>query len=50
MIDPKAIGKLKLEYKIKKGYFISAKTYFLVLDDAYVTKKNKGIVIKAKGG
>lgn len=26
MIDPKAIGKLKLEHKIKKGYFISAKT------------------------
>lgn len=49
VVDPKSIVKLKLEYKIKKSYFISAKTYCLVLNDDYVTKKNKGLVIKAKG-
>ena len=33
MIDAKLIGKLKLEHKIEKGYFISGKTYYLVLKD-----------------
>nr|YP_005351174.1 DNA polymerase type B2 [Peltigera malacea]AEK48302.1 DNA polymerase type B2 [Peltigera malacea] len=35
----KDIGQFKLEYKVKKGFFISSKLYFLVLHDAYVTKK-----------
>lgn len=43
MIDPKAIGKLKLEHKIKKGYFISAKTYCLITDDEKVIIKAKGV-------
>lgn len=49
MVDYKSIGKLKLEYKIKKGYFISGKTYYLILDKKYKTKKNKGVIIKNKG-
>lgn len=49
MINSKQIGKLKLKYKIKKGYFINAKIYCLVLDNGYVTKENKIKVIKAKG-
>ena len=33
MIDAKLIGKLKLENEIKEAYFISGKTYYLVLKD-----------------
>lgn len=40
MVDPKALGKLKLEYEVKRGYFIGAKTYCLVL--------NKPIIIEGK--
>ena len=36
------IGQFKLEYNIKKGYFISNKTYCLILD-------NNKTIIKAKG-
>lgn len=43
MVDPNLIGKLKLEYKIKRGYFISDKTYCLILDKKYVTKEKKGL-------
>lgn len=39
----KDIGKFKLEYTIKRGYFISSKMYCLVLD-------NNDIVIKFKSG
>lgn len=45
----KELGQFKLEYKLKEAYFISSKTYCLVLEDEYITKKNKGIVIKSKG-
>ena len=49
LVDRNSIGKLKLECKIKKGYFISGKTYCLILDKKYVTKENKGVIIKNKG-
>lgn len=39
--------KLKLEHKIKKCYFINTKTYYLVLNNEYITK-NKDLIIKAK--
>jgi hypothetical protein len=34
---------MKLEYKIKKGYFISSKTYAIELTDGTIIKKAKGI-------
>lgn len=37
------LGQFKLEYKIKKGYFISSKTYCLVLDDGSEVIKSKGV-------
>lgn len=43
------LGQFKLEAKVNEGFFITNKTYCLVLHDGYKTKKNKGIVIKAKG-
>lgn len=43
MVDPKAIGKLKLEHHIKRGYFISAKTYCLINDNGVEIKKAKGL-------
>ncbi|RKF65812.1 putative DNA polymerase [Erysiphe neolycopersici] len=45
----KELGKFKVEYKIKEAYFISSKTYCLVLEDEYVTDENKGVIIKSKG-
>lgn len=45
----KELGKFKVEYKIKEAYFISSKTYCLVLEDEYVTCENKGVIIKSKG-
>lgn len=44
----KELGK-KVEYLIKKAYFISSKTYCLVLKDEFVTDENKGVIIKSKG-
>lgn len=43
------LGQFKLEYIVKQAYFISAKTYCLVLDDQYIKDKEKAVVIKAKG-
>lgn len=43
------IGKFKLEFMVNDGYFISSKTYCLVLNEKYVTEKNEGIIIKSKG-
>lgn len=37
------LGKFKLEYKIKKGIFISSKTYLLELEDGTFVKKAKGV-------
>lgn len=39
----KNIGKFKLEYVIKEGYFISNKTYCLKLEDGSIIIKAKGI-------
>jgi hypothetical protein len=39
----KEIGKFKHEYKIKEGYFISNKTYCLVLEDGTSVIKAKGV-------
>lgn len=35
MVNSKEIGKIKLQYEIEKGIFISGKTYF------YITKSNE---------
>jgi len=43
------LGQFKLEYMIKEGYFIASKTYCLVLEEEYITSKNKGLIIKSKG-
>lgn len=37
------LGQFKLEYLVKKGYFISSKTYCLVLNDRSVIIKTKGL-------
>jgi len=38
------LGQFKLEYIIKRGYFISNKTYGLILEDGRVITKNKGVL------
>lgn len=43
MVDPKIIGKLKLEHTIKQGYFISNKTYCIVNTEGKIIKKAKGV-------
>ena len=43
MVDQKSLGKLKLEYCIKRGFFISAKTYCLINDNGVEIKKAKGL-------
>lgn len=43
LISPE-IGKFKLEYQIKEGYFISNKTYCLVLNNGEIIIKAKGVI------
>ena len=43
MVDQKSLGKLKLEYCIKRGFFINAKTYCLINDNGVEIKKEKGL-------
>lgn len=38
------LGQLKLEHLVKKGYFISNKTYLLVTSDGEQIKKAKGVI------
>ena len=40
----KNLGQFKLEYEIKEGYFISNKTYCLVLHDGTTIIKCKGVI------
>jgi len=44
LVDPIELGKLKLEYKVTRGYFISSKTYCLITKD-----NKKKFVAKCKG-
>ena len=37
------LGQFKLEYKIKKAFFITSKTYMLELEDGTIIKKAKGV-------
>jgi hypothetical protein len=37
------LGKFKLEYKVKEGIFISAKTYMLLLEDGSYIIRIKGV-------
>jgi hypothetical protein len=39
----KDLGQLKLEYEIKKAYFITSKTYLLELSNGELIKKAKGV-------
>jgi len=43
LVDANILGKLKLEHKVSKGYFISSKTYALVLEDGSTVFKAKGL-------
>lgn len=43
MVDNKALGKLKLEHFVEKGYFIAGKTYCLVLENGTCVIKAKGV-------
>ena len=38
------IGKFKIEYYIKEGFFISNKTYCLVLENGQIIIKSKGVI------
>lgn len=38
------LGEFKLEHKIKKGYFLSAKTYGLILENGKTLCKSKGVL------
>jgi len=38
------LGEFKLEHKVKKGYFVSAKTYGLILENNKTLCKSKGVV------
>ena len=42
MVDSKELGKLKLEHLVKRGYFITSKTYCLVIDDNNHIIKSSG--------
>jgi len=41
------IGKFKLEHLVSKGYFISSKTYCLIIPDGTNIIKAKGIISKS---
>jgi hypothetical protein len=41
------LGKFKLEYKIKRAYFISNKTYCLILENGETIIKTKGVQSKS---
>ena len=41
LVDPKALGKLKLEHVIDKGIFISGKTYCFMTKNGGFIKKLK---------
>jgi len=43
MVDPKEIGKLKLEHTITEAYFISDKTYSFKTTEGLIIKRAKGI-------
>jgi DNA polymerase type B, organellar and viral len=43
LVDSKILGKLKLEYIIKKGIFLSPKVYYLETEDGKVIYKVKGL-------
>lgn len=43
MVDPKIIGKFKLEHKVIQGYFISNKTYFIKTSKGENIKIAKGV-------
>lgn len=43
LVDPKELGKLKLEHIIKEGYFISDKTYTFKNDKGEIIKRAKSI-------
>jgi len=43
MVDVKSLGKLKLEHEIKKGIFISGKTYCFITTQGKYINKAKGV-------
>jgi hypothetical protein len=42
-VDPKEIGKLKLEHTIVEGYFLADKTYAMKTQEGEIIKRAKGI-------
>lgn len=52
MLDSKELGKLKMEYFVERGYFISGKTYCLVtkgMNESFSASASENAIIKAKG-
>ena len=43
IVDPKLLGKLKLEHTVKKGIFVSGKTYCLIDNNDKTIKRAKGV-------
>lgn len=43
ILDSTSVGKLKSEYKVGRGYFISLKTYSLINSDGSVVKIARGL-------
>lgn len=51
IVDPKQIGKFKLEFEIDKAYMPAPKVYAFIKKDPYnILSENEKIVKKAKGG
>lgn len=43
LVDPNLLGKLKLEHIVKKGIFLSGKTYSLINNEDKTIKRAKGV-------
>jgi len=41
------LGKFKLEYKIKRAFFITSKTYYIETDEGEEIIKSKGVLSKS---
>lgn len=46
VVDPKVLGKFKLEFMIKKGFFTSDKSYYIETMEGKVIKKAKTVLSK----
>ena len=45
LVDQNVLGKLKLEYIIKEGLFITDKTYYILSTEGEIVKKLKVLIV-----